>query len=210
MRHPAKEDLGLKIVILGPDGAGKSSVIQGLVGKLDRTGRTMKMRHLRPQTVTRLLCRPEPITVDPHGKPPRGAFLSLVKIIVWLVEEWHAYFFQEKRETLLLCDRYYDDLLIDPKRYRFGAPLWLARLVGKMMPRPKLWILLNAPAEVLQARKQEVHPKETARQCQAYLAFVRRQREHLVVDASQSLDKVIADVVQAVNGMVTENKGHRG
>jgi thymidylate kinase len=66
------------------------------------------------------------------------------------------------------------------------------------MPQPRLWVLLDAPAELLQARKQEVTRQESARQRQAYLAFVRQQREYAIIDAAQPLDKVIADVERAV------------
>ena len=156
------------------------------------------MRHLRPRIVVRRSDQPVIIVVDPHGKPPRSALLSLAKILIWLMEEWYAHCFLDKSDVLLIYDRYYHDLLVDPKRYRYGGPLWAAKLVGKMMPQPKLWVLLNAPAEVLQARKQEVPPQETARQCLAYLAFVRKQREFVIVDASQSLDRVIADVEYAI------------
>jgi thymidylate kinase len=169
----------------------------------------VKMRHLKPRTVARWRGQKEIIVVDPHGKLPRGAFLSLVKVFVWIFEEWYATLVHEKGD-LLVCDRYYHDLLVDPRRYRFGAPLWTAKLVGKMMPQPRLWILLNAPAEVLQARKQEVTPEETARQCSAYLAFIQTQRSHAVVDASQSLEQVIADVEQAIKRNLMEDQGNRG
>jgi thymidylate kinase len=209
--NPAiKGDFKLKIVILGPDGAGKSSVIGGLMGRLNLVGRVVRMRHLKPRYVAQFRGQPEVIVVDPHGKPPRGALSSLVKIWVWLFEEWYFNFFQERKETVLVCDRYFHDLLVDPKRFRFGAPLWTAELVGKLMPRPRLWVLLNAPADVLQSRKQEVQPEETARQCEAYLAFVRKQREHVIVDASQPLEKVIADVENAIRVAVTENGSNRG
>jgi thymidylate kinase len=197
-------------VILGPDGAGKSSVIDGLMGTLECGGRTVKMRHLKPRFVAQLRNQPAIVVVDPHGKPPRGALLSLVKIVIWLIEEWYAGLFHERKETVLICDRYYHDLLVDPKRYRFGAPLWMARLIGRLMPQPKLWILLNAPAEVLQARKQEVTPEETARQCNAYLSFVHELRQHRIVDASQPLDKVIADAARAIEQALIEDAGHRG
>jgi hypothetical protein len=179
------------------------------MSRLDRGGRAVKMRHLKPRFVAVLRGQPVTIVVDPHAKPPRSALLSLVKILVWLMEEWYANFFHEKKTTLLICDRYYHDLLVDPIRYRYGGPLWTARLVGNLMPQPKLWILLDAPAEVLQARKQEVPAEETARQCHAYLAFVRKQREHVIIDASQPLDRVIADVEHAIQGAVIENEGHR-
>ena len=205
-----KEGLKLKIVILGPDGAGKSSVIQGLMKKFDQVGRAVKMRHLKPRIVMKLQNTYITINPDPHSKPPRSALTSLAKISVWLMEEWYANLFQEKKETMLICDRYYHDLLVDPIRYRYGGPMWAAKLVGKLMPRPGLWVLLDAPTEVLQARKQEVSLEETERQRQAYLAFVRNQRNHVTIDASQSLDKVIADVEHAITGAMSEGKGNRG
>jgi len=207
---PSKENPKLKIVILGPDGAGKSSVIDGLMGRLSLEGRAVKMRHLKPRIVARLRSGFDMIVVDPHGKPPRGALLSLVKIFAWVVEEWYGTFIHETKETVLICDRYYHDLLVDPKRYRFGAPLWTAKLVGKLMPQPKLWILLDAPPNLLQERKQEVTPEETARQCDAYKTFIRKQQKHVIIDASQPLDKVIVDVETAIKRVVTGDDGNRG
>jgi thymidylate kinase len=168
------------------------------------------MRHLKPRYLAQFRGQAANIVVDPHGKRPRGTFTSLVKIWVWLFEEWYFSLVHEKKDTLLVCDRYFHDLLVDPMRYRFGAPLWTAELVGKMMPRPKLWILLNAPASVLQSRKQEVLPEETARQCEAYLAFVRKQQGNVIVDASQPLEKVIADVENAIRMAVTESGSKSG
>lgn len=189
----------LKIVLLGPDGAGKSSVIAGLVRRLAGEGRAAVVRHLKPQlAMPQLRDNPNSIVTDPHGKPPRSAFLSLVKIVVWLGEEWYAQLFREPKQALLICDRYYHDLLVDPVRFRFGAPLWTARLVGALMPRPALWILLDAPPEVLRSRKQEVTAEETARQCHAYRAFIRTRAQHVILDASRPLDEVISQAEHAV------------
>lgn len=203
----SREDFKLKIVILGPDGAGKSSVIQGLMRRVDQPGgRAVKVRHLKPQVILPQRGEPGAIVTDPHGKPPRSALTSLAKILVWLIEEWCADLFMDRNRTLLICDRYYHDLLIDPLRYRYGGPLCAARLVGRLMPRPRLWVLLDAPAEVLQARKQEVTAAESARQRQAYLAFVRQQREYAIVDAAQPLDEVIAEVERAVRSIDGVNR----
>jgi len=181
------------------------------MGRLDHAGFTVKARHLKPQLLMpQLRENPSSVVVDPHGKLPRGAFLSLVKIWVWLLEEWYACLFRERKGMLLICDRYYHDLLIDPCRYRFGGPLWMARVIGELMPRPQLWILLNAPAEILQARKQEVEAEETARQCRAYFDFARRQSNSVILDASQPLDKVIADAEHAIREALLESEGNRG
>lgn len=205
----AKEDVNLKVVILGPDGAGKSSVIQGLIVRLKEGWPVVKMRHLKPRLAKLRPGDPVTIVVDPHGKPRRSALVSLAKILVWLLEEWYANLFQDQRETLLICDRYYHDLLVDPIRYRYGGPAWAAKLVGQLMPKPDMWILLDAPPDVLQARKHEVPWEETSRQRDAYMVFVRKQRNHLIVDASRSLDKVIADVAHAIIGAPIEGTGNR-
>lgn len=188
----------MKIVVLGPDGAGKSAVIRGLLGKLAQGDRVVKMRHLKPFFVNQQRGEPGAIVIDPHGRPPRSALFSLAKIFIWLLEEWYVNCFRDSNEALLIYDRYYHDLLIDPKRYRYGGPLWAAKMVGKLIPQPRLWVLLDAPARVLQTRKQEVPLKETSRQRHAYLAFVRDQRSYVIIDASQSLDKVIANAERAI------------
>jgi thymidylate kinase len=142
--------------------------------------------------------------------PPRSALTSVAKIFVWLLEEWYAYLLQDKKAVLLICDRYYHDLLVDPIRYRYGGPMSIARLIGTLMPRPRLWVLLDAPTEILRARKQEVQAEESARQRQAYLSLVRKQRNYVIVDASQPLGKVITDVEHAITTAVIESEGNRG
>jgi len=167
------------------------------------------MRHLKPCLVILRQCEPGTIVVDPHGKPPRSALASLAKILFWLIEEWYADIFQDKKEMLVICDRYYHDILIDPKRYRYGGPISVARLIGQLMPQPDLWVLLDASTEVLQARKQEVSKEETSRQRLAYLAFAKAQKSYVVVDASQTLDNVIADVEYAVEVALDQVKRSR-
>ena len=113
------------------------------------------------------------------------------------------------RSTFVAFDRYYHDMLVDPKRYRYGGPMWLARWVGKIIPKPDIVILLDAPAEVLQARKQEVPFKETARQRQAYLKLVRGMKNGVVLDASQPLEKVVEDVNRTIlNSMAERTRKH--
>lgn len=195
---PSKDDIQLKIVILGPDGAGKSSVTQQLIVRLSDGGRAVTMRHLKPRLFAR---SGDTVTVvtDPHAKAPRTALVSVAKILVWLMEEWYASLFQDRTNTLLICDRYYHDLLVDPKRYRYGGPAWLARFIGDLMPQPDLWVLLDVPTEVLQARKQEVSLEETARQRNAYRAFIQSQRNFVIVDADRSLEVVATEIGHAIH-----------
>jgi thymidylate kinase len=102
------------------------------------------------------------------------------------------------RSTLVLFDRYYHDLIVDAKRYRYGGPMWAVQLVSRLIPRPDLVILLDAPPEVLYARKQEFPFAEARRQREAYLDLVKGLSNGYVIDASKPLDQVVAEAEQVI------------
>ena len=179
-------------------------MIGGFLERWTAEGRTARLRHLKPRSIQLQELPADGIVSDPHGKPPRSTVVSVGKICYWLIEEWWAYFFQSDRGQLLVCDRYYHDLLVDPRRYRYGGPMGLARLIGRLMPQPGLWILLDAPSEVLQARKQEVTRSETERQCQAYRLLVRSQQHFALVDAAHPLPEVVAQVTAIIGAALSE------
>jgi thymidylate kinase len=91
-------------------------------------------------------------------------------------------------------DRHFVDALVDPRRYRYGGPSWLLRLIWRIIPKPDLLILLDAPAAVLQGRKQEVSFEESARQREAYLSMMETMKNGHVVDAARPLALVVGDV----------------
>jgi thymidylate kinase len=191
-----QQPTGLHIVFLGPDGSGKSSVIECYMRQMAQAFRRIEYRHLKPgpQRISGSI----PVT-DPHAQPARGLLGSIAKILhfwatyikgnlVWLYPRY-------LRSTLVVFDRYYHDLLADPARYRYGGPLLLARLLGKLLPQPDLVFILDAPAEVLQSRKQEVPFTESVRQRTAYRGLKREYARAYIIDASEPLDKVVASVL---------------
>jgi thymidylate kinase len=184
------------IVFLGPDGCGKSSVISAIEASPPGCFKCVTTYHLRPKCFSKSTDS-TPVT-RPHAKRSRGAFLSIIKVFYFLLDYaigWLVCFFSARTSsTLVVFDRYYHDLLVDPLRYRYGGPMWLARWVGKLIPKPDIWILLDAPPEVLQARKQEVLFEETTRQRKEYLKLIKGLKSAFVVDAARGLDDVVADV----------------
>ncbi|GAB1724578.1 MAG: hypothetical protein NTNFB01_34740 [Nitrospira sp.] len=114
-------------------------------------------------------------------------------------------FLDKIQSTLVLSDRYYHDILVDPKRYRYGGPLWLARWVGKLVPQPDLTIILDAEPVVVQSRKQEVPLEETCRQRVAYRKLLAELRHTSIIDAS----KPLSEVVQKVEAVILDYMGKR-
>jgi thymidylate kinase len=198
MRLCWRPDGGLNVVLLGPDGAGKSSVIQAvgpmLIGAFRRTTRC----RFTPALVQRLLRHPIPPNSQPHALPPRSFSMSVMRaVFYWFVYYAFGYItihLALARSTLVLHDRHLVDAFVDPRRHRYGGPLWLLRLIWRLIPKPDLVILLDAPPGVLQARKQEVPFEETARQREAYLSLMETMKNGHVVDAARPLELVVGDV----------------
>lgn len=191
---------GLHVVFLGPDGSGKSTVLAKIEQDLAPAFRLTKRYHLRP-----FFGRPQGNGIsnsDPHANPLRDVFSSLIKLSLWWLDFTIGYFMDVfprlVSSTFVLFDRYYCDLSVDQKRYRYGGPRWLVTLIGKLIPRPNIVILLQAPVEVIQARKQEVSKDELIRQMSVYKKLLRRMPEGYLVDSSKPLSEVVAIVEEII------------
>jgi thymidylate kinase len=201
---------GMHVVFLGADGSGKSSVIGTILDALEPVFRRRTRHHLFPAGTS---APTEGPVIDPHSQASRGTVLSTIQLILWLLrytvgwvrDIWPA----RVRSTGVFFDRYYHDLLVDPRRYRYGGPIWLARAVGFMIPKPDLWILLDAPVDVLQARKREVPAQESERQRNAYLSLIGTYENAVVIDASRPIEVVSMEARRAVLEFLTKRTAGR-
>jgi thymidylate kinase len=185
---------GLCVVVLGPDGAGKSTVLEALATDPPAWSTGAVLRHLKPSVIHRATAD----TTDPHGVPPRGLLTSVLKCLYWLFEYTAGYYLHVRPDLkagkLVLFDRYLLDVLVDARRYRYGGPSWLTQLLWRVVPKPDLVVVLSAPAEVLLERKQELPSEEIERQLQAYQALVSQQRGGRIVDVSGSPEEAVRSV----------------
>ena len=205
---------GMLIALFGPDGSGKSTINAGLRDAVAPAFWSTGYMHLRPNLGGS--DSDSQVVTDPHGLPPRSWIASVVKIIYYWVDYVAGYALKIwpklVQTRFVASDRYYYDIVVDPRRYRYGGPAWLTQLVARVIPRPHLILVLDAPTEVIQSRKQEVSPEETERQRSGYLELSNRYGGH-VIDADQSPSDVIADaediVVKFLHHRMTRRLGSR-
>lgn len=189
------------IAILGSDGSGKSSVLNGLVDRFAACPyAAIKAFHWRPRVIAQGRGG-EPVT-DPHGKSSHGLIGSVLSLLVlasdWLVGYWTWLVHLRSKGCILAFDRMYFDLVVDPKRYRYGAGPRLARALWWLLPKPDLVFLLDSPPEVLWQRKQEVALAELARQRKAYTALVRGLPGGHVLDGTLRPGALVSQVERVV------------
>lgn len=195
--HPT----GLTVAFLGLDGSGKSTVIQQVTKQLAPAFRRCEKFHLRPGVPIKSDAQYAP-NKDPHGQANRYWLTSCLKVLFfgW---DFTAGFIKrvyplKVKSSLNVFDRYFDDLLVDPRRFRYGGPRWLPSLVQRLIFKPDLYIILDAPPDVLYARKQEVPLPELAQQREKLNAFHSNRKNSIRIDASQPVDMVCENAGRAI------------
>ncbi len=189
MYHP-----GFMICILGPDGVGKSSVIECMENTTIFDKSTAF--YLLPGFLKRYRMsqkKENTANTDPHGRPRRSYLFSVFKVFVWLYEYYFGYYFIIKKHLflghLVVFDRYYSDIIIDQKRYRYRGSTKLLRLVNMLLPSPDATFILTASPEIIQSRKQEVPFDETKSQIERYLSYSNNSENCYIISTEQSIEK---------------------
>lgn len=149
---------GAFVVVIGPDGVGKTSLAARLIA--DHGPPTMYL-HFRPR-----LWSPPPASPIAAGSPPPKqndpgprplGWLRLARSIGMF---WLGYLRWIRpalaRGTLVVGDRWVYGYVGQPEALGFGGPPWLARLATRIAPQPDLVVRLTAPAEVIAKRKADL------------------------------------------------------
>jgi hypothetical protein len=105
---------------------------------------------------------------------------------------------RRRRSDLVVVERGWWDLAVDPRRYRLRIPVSLIRALGWVLVKPDITLLLDAPATVMHARKPELPLDELERQRRAWLALRIPRAEKVVLDTTRPLEEVVAEAREAV------------
>jgi N-acetylglucosaminyldiphosphoundecaprenol N-acetyl-beta-D-mannosaminyltransferase len=209
---------GLLVSVVGPDGTGKTTLADGLELASDGLFRGARRLHLSPGLLPppgRLLRRPPPAdTSQPQSRPPsapagsiaRIGYLAADTLIGWIPSVSWA----KARATLVVLERGWDDLAVDPRRYRLGAGARLVQLGKRVLPHPDLTLLLEAPAEEVHARKPELAVAEIDRQLTAWRTLAQAEPDRFASVTATTKEDTLAAATEAVENRLAGRLGDLG
>lgn len=177
-----KQRPGIFAVILGPDGSGKSTLVDRMLALSMENYRGAWRFHWRPGLLPKPGRRSRNDDSRPEvvAAPPRdyayGRTVSLARYLYFLTDfvlgYWLLIFPRRAHGQLVVGERWYYDVIINPQRYGFRVPAWLLHLGGRLVPSPDLTILLEADARAIHARKPELTERQITDQLTAMRALL--------------------------------------
>lgn len=182
--HPPFGRPSLNVALLAPDGTGKSTLAASLADSFYFPARSLYMGFDQR--------RPD---ATPNRTPP-GIGLGLR-----LFRAWHQYLnakVHEARGRVVIFDRYTYDYRIPPVLPPTRSRRFRRWVLAHACPGTDLVIVLDAPGEVIYARKQE-HPLRVLEERRRVYRHLAERLDHaVVVDASREADEVRREVESVI------------
>jgi thymidylate kinase len=185
------------VVLVGPDGVGKTSVARALLAHYRGPAAYF---HFLPPFDGRWPA-PDPTSV-PLPKPRGGgsAPLGWIRLLRNAVRCWAGYLKSVRpalqRGLLIVGDRWMYGYIVQPDAMKFHGPDLLARAVLRLLPRPDLIVNLTAPPHVIWGRKQELTLSQIEHELLAWSSL--RAPNFKTLDATQSPQDIAVEILVAL------------
>lgn len=199
-----KETTGFMLVVMGSDGSGKSTLILNLLPKISPYFRGTIKYHLKPSILKNKIDAPP--VIDPHSKNPWPFPISYIKLFYFIVGYIIGYYFKVKlkliRSNLVVFDRYYDDIIVDKLRYRYEGSNKLLEIFRIFIPKPDLYLLLDAPEDIILKRKAELNINTLKKQRVGYIKIQSQLEYAKILDATKNIEQLVDEATEIISDML--------
>ncbi len=224
-RIPEIKSRGFFLAIIGPDGSGKTSVAETLSksleshfdqvpmyihGDFDILPRLKSLRKIWAK-IKRREMPPDPDYTKKHAGAAAVPH-SLVRSLGYVCYYYWGYLLghftillAKANNKIIIADRYFYDYFF--LRDSMRIPHWLLRLLIYFIPRPDLIVFLDADAEEIYARKNELTIEEIKRQQDIIRKICKWLPNYIAIDTHKGISQTVEQVKAAIfTKIVKKNK----
>lgn len=195
------------VCILSPGNCDETTIIEALMPILQFSAVTVEKRYFWPQLSLWRDPSERNAYADREAGTRESLLVSMAKIVRWMLGEWISQL--QKNLTLRVVEGHSYDLIIGEEWLCYGIPKWFARLVGRLLPTPDLWILLDQAAGGVQSRNHEVLSAQTLRQLEACRSFVKTRNRYVILGVGKPAASVTEDAYSAIIDMLVQRTDRR-
>ena len=203
--------IGISIAFTGPDGVGKTTVIDIIKEKFSKLFGDISLFHFRPLLFSNLgevaynVGLKKEVDRDyrrPHRGGKVGMVNSLLRLFYYAIDYIVGYYklveIKLFRRNIVIFDRYYTDVICDSRRSRiflnYKFLYWFGRV---FVPQLDYNVLLTASVETILARKQEL-TREGIERINEKIEYLAGKRGYVKFVNDGAPEEVVTEILEWV------------
>lgn len=202
---------GFSIGFTGPDGAGKTTVINAIIKELSQVYSNIPLFHFRPRIIpnlgeaaykTKLKSEVDLDYSNPHRGVHTSKINSFMRLLYYSIDYIIGYFLKTRpflvKRSVVIFDRYFTDIISDSRRSMIFLKPKVLYWFGKLfIPKLDFNILLTAHKNTILMRKQELTP-EGIDTINEKLNYLLNKKEYKLVLNDRKSDEAVREILTII------------
>ena len=209
---------GFSLGFTGPDGAGKTTIINDIINDLSKVYSSVNSYHFRPNLLpnlgeaaykTKLKAEVDKDYSNPHRGEKTNVISSVLRLCYYSLDYIIGYYSAIRPKLIKRCvvifDRYYSDIIVDSRRSRIYLNHKLLYVFGKFfIPKLDYNILLTADENLILLRKQEL-TKESIVRINKSLDFLSDKKGYYLIKNNDSPEIAKSKILKTIFSIQHKN-----
>jgi len=202
---------GFSIGFTGPDGAGKTTVINKIIAELEKVYSAIDLYHFRPNIIpnlgeaaqkAKLKDQVDTDYSNPHRGQKTSKINSFIRLSYYTLDYILGYIKTVRpklvQRSIVIFDRYYSDIIADSRRSRiYLNPKFLFVFGRFFVPKLDYNILLTADSDTILIRKQEL-TAEGIIQINNKIDYLKDKKDYYKIENNGSAEEAAHKILSIV------------